>query len=231
MCEVLRLVSMDGVADFLIRALATLVGALVAFGLAGWRQKDELRNAQAEKVETALFVLMLQREFLLNLHHQHLVPNQRSPVRAFQITIVLAEPALGAVDLRTLAFLLNVRQGGLLHHLTKAEAWYRSLLALLEARNADHRAFQEKLHEAEKAGDLPTDAPVSLEELKRAAGFVLANRLVKLTNDLYEMTDEALRFNRMTSELAEQAHKKLFPDRYLFRFEELPPDPPSRDNA
>jgi len=206
-------------ADFIVRALATLVGALAAFGLAAWRQRREERRSQIEKFKTALFILILQRTYLRNLESQQLAPKREHPIRAYAIHPIVSVPSTDALDVRALAFLLSAGEGELLNRLTVAEAKYRTLVALVEARNAVHLSFQEKLEAAQQAMQVSEG---TLDDIRRITGPVISKRLEQMTDDLYQLADDAIRFNRDVYVSAVTAYKRLFPEAAVFGVEDLP---------
>jgi hypothetical protein len=103
--------------DFIVQAVATLVGALAAFALEALRRSREERQVQIERFKTALFVLILQRTFLRSLWTQHLEPLRESPIRAYALHPILAVPAHEVFDLPSLSFLLSGKEAELLNTL------------------------------------------------------------------------------------------------------------------
>jgi len=195
----------ENLTEFITRALATLVGVVVGFGLAWLRQKSDERRDRIERFKTALFILIQQRVFLRNLEAQSLRPHHQSPIRAYAIQPILAAPPASAFDVKPLAFLLTSGDAELVNHLALAEAKYQSIIVLLEARNKVHYAFQEKLSTSSyaKAGSEGT-----LEDIRTVAGLAMARQLEQMTDDLINNVDDAIVFNQHTLERAFGAFKK-----------------------
>jgi hypothetical protein len=206
-------------ADFFLGALATLVGALAAFGLEAWRRKRDERRSQAERFKTALFILILQRTFLRTLHSQQLDPKRDHPIRAYAIHTILGTPPLETLNAQALAFLLSTGEAELLNRLTAAEAKYRTLVAIVEDRNAAHLNFQEKLQAAQQATQVSEG---TLDDLRRIAGPVIGSRLEQLTDELYDVAEDAIQFNRDVYVSAVQSYRRLFPGASMFGVEDLP---------
>jgi hypothetical protein len=210
------------VESFLERALATTVGALFAFGLAWLRQRSDERLAKIEKFKTALFVLILHRTYLRNLNAQQLEPKRDHPIRAYAILDIMSAPPLETFDVQALAFLLGTGEANLLNRLTVAEAKYRSVVALVEARNSVHRDFQAKLEAAQRTAP---DSEPTIDELRRIAGKVISSRLEQMTEALFRDADDAILFNRDTCVSATESFKRLFPRAVSMGLEDLPLSP------
>ena len=205
--------------DFVIRALATLVGALAAFGLAWVRLLYERRTDQIEKLKTAIFVLILQREFLRNVRAQRLVPAQGHPLGAFAIPPILAAPPTDTVSVTPLAYLLANGEAEIISYLTLADAKYRSVASLIEARNKVHYAFQEKL--AASPQGVP-GATGTLDDVRRIAGLAISGQIEQMTGDLLANTDDAITFNKEAIEKAFACFKRQFPRARHFGVEDIP---------
>lgn len=204
---------------FAIQALATLLGATAAFGLEALRRNRERRDVQIERFKAALFVLILQRTFLRNLHAQQLAPHRENPLRAFVLHPIIVVPAHERFDLPGLSFLLSSKEGELLNKLGVAESQCRSVVAIVQQRNHLHVAFQTRL-EAVSAATGASEG--TLEDIRAIAGTMLSRQLEGLTNELYETTEHAIRFNRDVYVAAVSSFKSLFPKSPMFGVEDLP---------
>ena len=199
--------------DFLIRALATLVGALAAFGLAAWREKRKERSQQIARFRSALFALLMQRTFLRNLKSQYLDAKRDLPIRAYGLHPAVGHvPPTETVDPESLAFLLGVAEGELLNRLVLAQSQCQGVVALLAARNPAHMSFQEKLEVQEG----------TIDDLRAIAGTSLRAQLERMTDDLYRFTDDAIDSNRDVYVAAVAAFRRLFPEAGLFGVEDVP---------
>lgn len=210
-------------ADFTIQALATLVGAIVAFGLEALRRTRQEQRIQIERFKGALFVLILQRTFLRTLHAQQLLPHRDNPIRSYAIHPVLAVPPHERFDLSSLSFLLGSKEAQVLNTLGVAEAQYRTVVALIEQRNALHLTFQSRL-EAVRA--VTGAAEGTLDDIRAIAGSMLSRQLEELTGELYRATEHAIGFNRDCYVAAVSSVKRLFPRSPMFGVEDLPLNSP-----
>lgn len=206
-------------ADFAEQALATLVGAIAAFGLEALRRHRKERQVQIEHFKQALFVLILQRTFLRILHAQQLTPLRDSPIRAYALRPILAVPPHERFDLPSLAFLLSSKEAQLLNTLGVAESQYRTVVALVQQRNALHLAFQARL-EANRALTGAADGTVG--DIRAVAGSMLSKQLEELTDALYTNTEHAIGFNRDCYVAAVASYRQLFPRQPMFGVEDLP---------
>jgi hypothetical protein len=139
---------MCSLAEFVMQAFATLIGAGAAFGLEALRRRHEQQQLRIEQFKSALFVLILQRTFLRTLHAQQLLPQRENPIRAYGLHPILVAPPHERFDLPALSSLLSSKEAELLNKLGVAEAQYRSVVALVEQRNQLHVAFQARLQAA-----------------------------------------------------------------------------------
>ena len=90
--------------------------------------------------QQALFTLVEQRQFIMNLKRRALDPKKDGPIRTFSIQpLQVASPSL-PLNVEALGFLLQ-RDGELLNQLALADIQFRTLAALLDARSALHRGF------------------------------------------------------------------------------------------
>jgi hypothetical protein len=206
--------------EFLIQALATLVGALSAFGLEELRRRRQERNKQIEHFKAALFVLLLHRTFLRTLHAQHLEPARDNPVRAYAMKAIIAAPPSERLDVSGLAFLLSSKDAQLLNTLCVAESQYRTVVALVERRNAVNLTLQSKPEVTIEAP--PGIVPGSLQDLRAVAGPMLSRQLEQLTDALYEHSEHAIRFNEECYREAVASYKRLFPGATMFGVEDMP---------
>jgi hypothetical protein len=206
--------------DFLIRALATLVGALAAFGLAAWREKRKERSQQIARFRSALFALLMQRTFLRNLKSQYLDAKRDLPIRAYGLHPAVGHvPPTETVDPESLAFLLGVAEGELLNRLVLAQSQCQGVVALLAARNPAHMSFQEKLEVAQQSRQVQEG---TIDDLRAIAGTSLRAQLERMTDDLYRFTDDAIDSNRDVYVAAVAAFRRLFPEAGLFGVEDVP---------
>ena len=206
-------------ADFAEQALATLVGAIAAFGLEALRRHRKERQVQIEHFKQALFVLILQRTFLRILHAQQLTPLRDSPIRAYALHPILAVPPHERFDLPSLAFLLSSKEAQLLNTLGVAESQYRTVVALVQQRNALHLTFQARL-EAVRAVTGADEG--TLDDIRAVAGSMLSRQLEELTDGLYRSTEHAIGFNRDCYVAAVAGYRQLFPGQPMFGVEDLP---------
>lgn len=205
--------------DFAAKALATLIGALVAFGLEAFRRRRLERDLEIRRFKEALFVLLVQRTLLRNLYEQHLRPMKENPVRAFLIRPSLAVPSNLQLDLLALSFLLSNKEAQLLNGLSVAEAGYRTVLELVEQRNELHQKFQSRIEEL----SVVTGAvEATAAQLRSAAGPMLARSLEALTDDLYRTTEMAIGSNRKSYEESVEVYKRLYPGAHMFGVEDVP---------
>ena len=80
----------------------------------------------------------------------------------------------------------------------------RTVIALLNDRNELHRKFQEKLEAlGAKHG--------TLEGLPAIAGLVLSKHLQQITDDLYDLTEDAVTVNGEVITNACKVFKRLYP--------------------
>lgn len=205
--------------DFAEQALATLVGALAAFGLEALRRHRRERQVRIEHFKQALFVLILQRTFLRTLQVQQLAPLRENPIRAYALHPILAVPPHERFDLPSLAFLLSSKEAQLLNTLGVAESQYRTVVALVQQRNALHLTFQARL-EAVRAVTGAVEG--TLDDIRAVAGSMLSRQLEELTDALYSNTEHAIGFNRDCCVSAVASYKQLFPGHYMFGVEDLP---------
>lgn len=206
--------------DFAIRALSTLVGALAAFALAAWREKRRERDQRIQSFKSSLFVLLMQRTFLRNLKGQYLDPMRDHPIRAYTLhpSVAHVVPA-ESLNLDSLAFLLVVEQAELVNHLLVAQARYQSVIALLEARNAAHASFQDKLEAVHASRQLTQG---TLDDIRSIAGKALSARLEPMSDELFGFTDEAIETNRAVYVAAVAAFRQMFPGAAMFGVEDVP---------
>ena len=205
--------------DFASQAIATLLGALAAFGLEALRRKRQENEVEMRRFKEALFVLLLQRTLLRNLYEQHLRPMKQNPVRAYLIRPSLAVPSNLQLDLLALSFLLSNKQAQLLNVLGVAEAGYRTVLGLVEQRNELHRKSQTRIEAFSLASGM---VEATAEQLRAAAGPMLARSLEALTDDLYRTVENAIGSNRECYEQAVAAYRLLYPKAHMFGVEDVP---------
>ena len=205
--------------DFVIRASATLVGALAAFGLAWVRLRYDMRSDRIEKLKTAIFVLILQREFLRNLWSQILAPAKKHPLGGFAIPPILAAPPNDSMSITPLSYLLANGEAETVSYLMLADAKFRSVVTLIEARNSAHYAFQERL--AASPHGVP-GATGTLEDVRNIAGLALTQQIEQLSGDLDANSDDAINFNREAIERAFACFKRQFPCVPRFEVEDIP---------
>ncbi len=100
-----------------------------------------------------------------------------------------------------------------------AEAQYRTVVALVEQRNALHLAFQSRF----EAVRLATGASGgTVDDIRAIAGPVLSRQLEMLTDELYASTEHAIGFNRDSYIEAVASFRRLFPKSPMFGVEDLP---------
>src|SRR5207248_1171033 len=118
----------------------------------------------------ALFVLILQRTFLRTLQAQQLEPQRENPIRSYSLHPILMVPPDERFDLASLSFLLSSKEAQLLNTLGVAEAQYRTVVALIEQRNALHQTFQSRLEDVRAATGV---AEGTLDDIRTLAGPML----------------------------------------------------------
>lgn len=206
--------------DFLAQALATLLGALAAFALEALRRRRAERERLIERFKAALFVLILHRQYLRNLHGQKLAPLRGSPVRAYALKPLLTVPPDEKLDVTTLAFLLSTKDAQLLNSLALAESKFRTVVAQVHQRNVIHLALQSK--PGVENGPPPGVVIGSLEDFRFIAGPTMSRQLEQCTDELYANCEDAIRFNETCYREAVDCYKRQFPGAPMFGVEDLP---------
>lgn len=114
------------------------------------------------------------RTFLRTLWAQQLEPLQNNPIRAYALHPILAVPAHERFDLPSLSFLLSSKEAELLNTVGVAESQYRTVVALVEQRNALHLVFQSRLEAVRVATGL---AEGTLDDIRSIAGPMLSRQI------------------------------------------------------
>lgn len=214
--------------DFVVQALATLVGALAAFALEALRQRRDEKQTQMQKFKAAIFVLILHRTFLRGLYANQLEPQKDVEIRAYSLHPILTVPPKDRFDVSELAFLLSTKEAHLLNVLATAESQYLSIAALVEQRNALHVAFQSRM---EMVRAQTGQFEGTIDDIRAMAGPVLSRQLEMLTDALYDNITHAIGFNRDTCIQAVDSFKRLYPGEHMFGFEDLPLTGGRKDSA
>jgi hypothetical protein len=221
------------VVSFLVQALATLIGAVAAFALEAARQArldkrqqeqeraDETQN-RVGQIRRALFSLMEQREFVINLKTQMLDPLADNPGRAYLLHPFTAKGPELPFPVEGLWFLLD-SEGELLHKLVNADLRFRSLLSGIDHRNSLHLDFQQRLEPLQRRS---TSGEITLGEIRDAMP-VLFSHLRDVTDALYDQADRTLAMNREAFNLTREFAGKAFPGQKLLKVEELWPEKPA----
>lgn len=205
------------VIDFAVQATATLVGASAAFMLESFRQRRREQRDKIQEVKAALYALLSRRSFLRNLATQHLEPLRNDPHRAFMLVPITAAPSAIDMDLSKLTFLLDLRDKELLQHIEIADLRFRTVVSLIEQRNALHLEFQQRMEQAQlKSGE----ATFAGDQVRDLAGPLVTARLQSLTDLLFAATDDALESTLSTYRRAEVAFLAEFPKERLWHVEE-----------
>ena len=178
----------------------------------------EERRRRALELKKALFALILQRTYLRNIAAQELAPMRDNPIRAYAVHPILAVPPGHSFTVEPLAFLLGVGGGELLNRLANAEAQYRSVVALIDARNEVHKKFQARLEAAQIA---EPQVSGTIDDIRRIAGPAVSKTLERMTDDLYSFTDKAVGANGELCVGIAEAFRRLFPKEELFGVEDL----------
>ncbi len=214
------------VMDFLVQAIASLLGALVgafaAFELERQRQKRTERHHRIGRIRKALFVLMEQRSFVLNYSHQFLDGLRDDPDRDLKL---LPTPPIAPevrIDIEDLGFLLE-RDGYVLNRLANADLRFRSLLGWMAVRNEVHQRFQEQVQIFQRTANPPPDKE-GFDDVRTFIGRMMELQLRDLTNSIFEIAELALSGNRKAESLLRDVAARDYPDDKLFKIVEMPPD-------
>lgn len=207
--------SSDAIAQCITAAVSAFLGAWAAFRLEAHRSDMRERESRLSSLRSALLVLGLQRNFLLNLGTQVLQPHQDSPLRAYLILPITAEPVTLSLDFGSILFLLETGDGELLNEIQLTDQRYRQVLALLSLRSNTHTAMQQHLANMTQPNGL-----IDVAELRRVVGRANASKLEDTTEHLYEMQAKALSASRDVYGTLDAATRRLYPSAKIFTLSE-----------
>lgn len=202
----------NGLVEFVAQALATLVGALVAFALERRRDRDSARADEANTLRKALFALALQRDFALNFRNQALAPFRDRADRVFAVRQSWVTHPDARIKSGDLGFLLK-GTSEVVHEVTRADLQFAGIVSLIAMRNELHYEFQQRL----EAVHVRTGKnEMTIKELEEVAGRMLLGRLGQMTRELYEGVDSLLDRNNTAATHLREAFTKKYPSEPLF---------------
>ncbi len=177
--------------EFLLAGLGTFSGAWFAFRFERRSKSEDQAEGRRSALRKTLFVLAMQRSFLENFIRLYLEPYQEDPIRWRRLPQFLQLPLQEQLDLEGLSFLLDSEASELLYQVSLGQSQFRTLLGVIDARNAAHGALIKRLVcVMETHSPLPTP-----EDMDTLLGPDITEPLQGLTDGLYEAADNAQRAN------------------------------------
>ena len=208
----------EGVLNLAAQAVAAGFGAWAAFRLEAARQARDAIAAQADSLREALFTLISQRNFLLNLDREVLQEHRSSPIRHLELPPLAINPGYQPLQLAKLTFLLKSKKSGLISELELADFRFQAVVSVLDRRNRLHLEMQSRIDASRPTGpEIPVDA------LPGIVGRSVITQLRQTTDGLYELNASALATNRETYDALASFLRATFPKEPIPLVEERAP--------
>lgn len=205
----------DGLVDIAMQAFAAGFGAWAAFRFEARREARSQEGDDADAIREALFALLSQRNFLLNLNKQLIEPFAQHPERFLVMPALAVTPAFREITLTRLTFLLGTEHAGVLSDIDLADARFKTFVSTLETRNRLHLELQERMSRA-----APERRTATLEELTAVVGPAIVKQLRDATESLCKMGPLAAKDNETAYALLEEALRKLYPEARVPKLQE-----------